>query len=38
MYAWEGPVDAPRWSVAWGAITHENDTTTYPWRWDPREP
>ena len=33
-YAWDGPVDAPRVSVLWGALTRERGTTTYPWRWD----
>jgi hypothetical protein len=34
VYAWDGPVDAPRISLAWGAVTRERGTTTYPWRWD----
>jgi hypothetical protein len=34
MYTWDGPVEEPRWSVAWGAFTHANDVTTYPWRWN----
>lgn len=34
VYAWDGPVQAPRWSVAWGALTHAHDTTTYPWRFE----
>jgi hypothetical protein len=33
-YAWDGPVDAPRISLAWGAVTRERGTTTYPWHWD----
>jgi hypothetical protein len=33
-YGWDGPVDAPRVSLAWGAVTREHGTTVYPWHWD----
>jgi hypothetical protein len=33
-YGWSGPVEAPRVSILWGAVTRERGTTTYPWRWD----
>ena len=34
VYAWDGPVEEPRWSVAWGALTHARNATAYPWHWD----
>ncbi len=35
MYAWDdGPTDAPSWSAAWGAVTHADGTTTYPWHFE----
>jgi len=33
-YAWDGPIGAPRWSVAWNAVTHDATGTHGPWRWD----
>jgi hypothetical protein len=34
-YAWDGPVGAARWSVAWNAVTHDATGTHGPWRWAP---
>jgi hypothetical protein len=33
-YAWDGTAAAPRWSVAWEAVTHAGGETIYPWRFD----
>jgi len=34
LYGWSGPVESPRTSFLWGAVTRERGVTKYPWRWD----
>jgi hypothetical protein len=37
-YAWNGPVEDPRWSAGWGAVTHGPRGTVYPWHWGRDQP